>query len=312
MNVAEETEARIRDIVDHVSPGAKSSLLSEIQKDMERSKILTEFISLAPGAFCVTQLSRDINIQQDYLNACETLVAMGRLNRHGNKRGWYIPLNQDLKEMDFINADDDPIDIWLPFGINKMVDLFPGNIIIIAGCKNAGKTALMLNIIKENINRFNVNYFNSEMSGGELKTRLKKFDYMTLDMWDMKAYERAGDFQDVVVPGEGNLNIIDFLEVHEEFYIVGKRLKEIHDRLNGAIGIVAIQKNPGLDVGIGGFRSLEVSRLALSLDYGKIKIVVAKNFPGEDSPSGLVRNFKIVHGSQLIEKNGWYRDNRKD
>jgi hypothetical protein len=312
MDIEEEMEARVRDIVDNISPGAKSTVLSEIKEDMERAKLLTSFISMSPGAFCVTQLSRDMNIQQDYIQDCEMMVDMGRLKRHGNKRGWYVPTNLDMKEMDFINADETPVDIWLPLQLNEKVEIYQNSVIIIAGSPNSGKTALMLNIIKENMSSLNVNYFNSEMSAGELKVRLQKFDYLDLDQWDFKAFERAGDFHDVIKPGPENLNIIDFLEVHTDFFSVGSMIKQIHDALDGSVAIIALQKNPNQDTGLGGFRSLEVTRLALALDYGTIKIVKAKNFNDENgNPNGLISNFKILHGSQLIQTDGWRKDDRK-
>lgn len=316
MNAAEEIEARVKNIVDTASPGVKSKMLTEIQADVDRSKVLTSFITSAPGAFCITQLSKDITIQQDYLHDCELLVAMGSLNRFGDKRGWYAPKKLDLEVMDFVNADDTPSNVWLPFDLNEKVQLYQGNAIIIAGAPNSGKTALMLNIIKENMSRLNVHYFNSEMSGGELKTRLKKFDHIGIDQWDFNAYRRADDFQDVIKPGPENLNIIDYLEVHEDFYAVGKKIKEIHDALGDSLAIIGIQKNPGSDVGLGGFRSLEVTRLALAIDFGRIKIVKAKNFEDEngngEDPNGLVREFKILHSSQLVKKGGWHKDKRKE
>ena len=311
MDVTEEIETRVRDIVDNVSPGAKGQILSEIKKDMERAKLLTSFIGMSPGAFCVTQLSRDMNVQQDYIHDCEMLVTMGRLKHHGNKRGWYIPTNLDMNEMDFVNADDEPSNVWLPFSLNERVELYQDSVVIVAGAPNSGKTALLLNIVKENMSRFNVNYFNSEMSAGELKVRLNKFNYIGLDQWDFKAYERAGDFHDVIKPGPENLNIIDFLECHDEFFKMGKMIKDIHDALNGSVAIIAIQKNPGTDVGLGGFRSLEVTRLALAIDFGRIKIVKAKNFSGENNPNGLTMNFEIKHGSQLIMRDDWHKDTRK-
>jgi len=266
-------------------------------------KELRYWVEMAPGAFSVTQLSRDIQQQLDYLEALEIMVEDGQVNRHGNKRGWYIPANLDMKEIDFVNADDEPSNVWLPFGLNDKAELYQNSVVIIAGAPNSGKTALMLNIVKENMSRFNVNYFNSEMSAGELKVRLNKFDYIDIDQWDFKAYERSSNFHDVIKPGPENLNIIDFLECHDEFFKMGKMIKDIHDRLDGSVAIIAIQKNPNVDTGLGGFRSLEVTRLALAIDYGRIKIVKAKNFSGETNPNGL---------GQLIEQGDWHKDQRKE
>jgi len=53
--------------------------------------------------------------------------------------------------------------------------------------------------------------------------------------WKFKAYERGGQFQDVIKSGEGNINIIDFLEIYENFYEISKPLAEIHKKLKGAV-----------------------------------------------------------------------------
>ena len=313
MNITDEVKAQVDAILkEQTNPYTQKELLKSIKADLKREEILQNFIDSAPGAFCITQIAKDKYEQLAYIQDCEIMIAMGRLNRFGNKRGWYIPVNLDMEKMDFINADDEPLDIWLPFGLSEKVELYDDNVVIIAGAPNSGKTTLTMNIIKENQSRFDVHYFNSEMSAGELKVRLSKFDHMGLDQWDFKAYARAGDFHDVVRPGKGNLNIIDFLEVHDDFFMVGKKIKEIHDALKGSVAIIAIQKNPGTDVGLGGFRSLEVTRLALAIDFGRIKIVKAKNFSGEANPNGLVTNFNILHGSQLIKQGDWHKDTRKE
>lgn len=313
MNITDEVKIQVDAILkEQTNPYTQEELLKSIKADLKREEILQNFIDSAPGAFCITQIAKDKYEQLTYIQDCEIMVTMGRLNRFGNKRGWYIPVNLNMKEMDFVNADDEPSNVWLPFGLNEKVELYQDSVVIVAGAPNSGKTAFVLNIVKENMSRFNVNYFNSEMSAGELKVRLNKFDYMGLDQWDFKAYERAGDFQDVIKPGPENLNIIDFLEVHDEFFMVGRKIKEIHDALKGSVAIIALQKNPGADVGLGGFRSLEVTRLALAIDFGRIKIVKAKNFSSKSNPNGLVTNFNILHGSQLIQTNDWHKDTRKE
>ena len=276
--------------------------------------ILHYWIDVAPGAFHIGMFAKDPEAELIYISKCEQLVEQGVLNRWGSKRGWYIPRKLELAKMDYVNANDDPVDIWLPFELSDLVELFDGNVVVIAGAPNAGKTSLLLNIIKENILKgWDIHYFNSEMGEGELKKRLLKFDYIALQDWKFKAYERAEDFQDVIIPGKNSLNLIDFLEVHDEFYIIGRRIKEIHDRLKGGLAIIALQKNPGSDQGLGGFRSLEVTRLALSIDFGRVKIVKAKNFKQPNvNPNGLCKNFKILHGSQLISLGNWYKETSKE
>ena len=177
----------------------------------------------------------------------------------------------------------------------------PGNIIIIAGSKDSGKSAFCFNIIDQNESKgWDINYFSSEMGAGEIKLRLQKFPYKSIDQWKFKAHSRSGDFSDVVKPGQNSLNIIDFLEVHDDFYAVAGLLKAIHDRLHGAVCIVCLQKNPNNDTGLGGYRTLEVCRIALALDKGRAKIVVAKNF--RDSmvnPTGWICNYKLFNGCEI-------------
>jgi len=131
------------------------------------------------------------------------------------------------------------IGIWLPFNLHRMVETMPGNIILVAGEPNAGKTGLLLNVIANNMHKSEIHYFNSEMGGSELKKRLSLFNDVMLHQWNFKARERSDNLGDVIKPGKGTVNIIDFLELHDNFYEVGGRLAEIHRKLKGAVAIIA-------------------------------------------------------------------------
>jgi hypothetical protein len=211
--------------------------------------------------------------------------------------------------MDWLNCETKTVPLCLPFGLHKLVEIMPGNIILVAGSPNAGKTAFLLNIIRYNMSKFKIHYFNSEMGSGELKKRLSKFDDILLKNWKFTAYERGGQFQDVIKSGEGKINIIDFLEIYENFYEISKPLAEIHKKLKDAIAIVALQKNPGCDTGLGGYRTLEKPRLALSIDSGVLKIVKAKNWRTAENPNGQQIRFKLVNGCSLKQEGDWYREN---
>jgi hypothetical protein len=274
---------------------------------MDDEKII-HWVDAAPGAFHVSQVTNDTGLQLKYIQKFEKLLNIGYIERAGNRRGWYRRKETDLVEMDYKNASGEPVSLWLPFDLDLKVKIFKGNIIIIAGSKDSGKTATCLNIVRENEDDWNIYYFNSEMGEDEFQTRLNLFPYKSIDDWNFKAYERAGNFADVIKGGDGNLNIIDFLEIHDEFYIVGKRIKEIHDRLKGAIAIIAIQKNPGSETGLGGYRSTEKARLVINLDSGVVKIMVAKNWIGTDNPNGLRRTFKLFNGCEIITKYPWQRE----
>lgn len=263
----------------------------------------------APGWFSLSDLTSDKDYQFIYEGKLEKLVFMGHIERHPLKRGMYRRKETDLEIMDFKNVEANPMKLWLPFDLDDLVEIYPGNMIIIAGAKSSGKTGLMLNIAYENQNEWEVSYFNSEMGAQELRRRLDLFPYMTIDQWKFTAYRRAENFGDCIEGGENKLILIDFLEIHDEFYAVGRALKAIHDNLNGAVAIIAIQKNPGSDVGLGGWRSAEVSRLYLSLDKGRAKITDAKNFRHTDkNPNGKIRHFSIKNGCQITCQKGWQKE----
>ena len=278
-------------------------------KLLDNIAYVIDWVNEAPGWFSISDFTHDTAERLIMTEKFEKLHRMGYIERHGNRRGCYRKKESDLIEMDFINANEDPVDIWLPFDLSDLVEIYDGNLIMFAGAKDSGKTCLCLNVIKENRHRMDIHYFNSEMGAGELKKRLSNFPDIALDQWNFHAYERGENFEDVIFPGLGKLNIIDFLEIHDEFYVIGKKLKAIHDRLDGAVAIVCLKKNPGQDTGLGGWRSMEVTRLALALDYERVKITVGKNRRDPKiNPRGLVKNFKIQGGYQIIDKHDWRRE----
>ena len=84
-------------------------------------------------------------------------------------------------------------------------------------------------------------------------------------------------------------------------------LTEIYRKLNQGIAIVALQKNKGRDTGVGGDRSLEKPRLYLSLESGKAKIIVGKNWVSNVNPVGLQLDFKLTQGCKFIIQKDWYK-----
>lgn len=284
------------------------------EPDSKESDQIKEWILLSPGEFTVRDLDYDLGVDTPEAKSkrtriLEKFVAEKIISREGKRRGHYRPYKSDLDTMDYMSAQDNYLPIWLPLGLHNMVGIMPGNIIVFAGEPNAGKTALLLNIVKSNMNKFNVHYFNSEMGGGELKSRLSKFDDMSLSQWNFNAYTRDSDFADVIFTGERSLNIIDFLEVHDEFYKVGERIKEIHSALKGGIAVIAIQKNKGAEMGLGGNRTMEKPRLVVNVQPGKLQITKAKNFINPElNPNGCMCDFKLVNGCRFVlQGQDWYK-----
>jgi hypothetical protein len=191
------------------------------------------------------------------------------IERVGAKRGQYRRIDDNLQKVDYLNATGKEYPIILPFNLHHWVKLYPKAIVIIAGSSNAGKSALLLNVVRDNMNTHKIHYFTSEFSADDLKIRLDNFGIDPKDwIWDV--YERSRDFHDVVDP-EG-LNIIDYMDVPEGYepYQMNRLIDKIFQRLTTGIALIALQKRPGKDSAVGGEATIERARLAINMDRADI------------------------------------------
>ena len=289
---------------------------SAIRRAEQRKNNMTEevnrYIDLTDGLFSVTDCYKELQSLQIVTNKnalhqiFKRFKDEGIIEKAGNLNGVYRRVNTQLTEIDYKNAVAEVIPLNWPFEIEKWVHTFPRSIQVIAGMPNAGKTAFLLCFCQNNMNDFPITYFSSEMGAVELRNRLGKFD-LPISKWNVKFFEKASNFEDGLDPD--GINIVDFLEVYDEFYKVGLYIKQIYDKLDKGIAVIAIQKNPETDFGIGGMRSIEKARLYLALDRNTIKIVKAKNWATETNPNGLAKDFKLIQGAKFISESPWERRN---
>ncbi len=287
----------------------KSALERAERRDRNLAEEVREWVMSTSGVFLSTYVHKclQVSTRQDMKNVSEILrrlTAEKIIEKYGNRSGQWRVVDNDLEVLDWRNATGDEIDLKMPLGIMDYVKIMPKNLIVVAGAPNSGKTALLLNIVRSNMYNNTINYFSSEMSEFEMRDRLLKFEDIELNQWRFSAYNRCSNFADVIAPDE--INIIDFLELHDEFWKVGAMFKEIYEKLNKGIAIIAIQKKRNASVGKGGDITLEKPRLYLSMDAGKITIEKGKNWrmPGTN-PNGLSCLFKLVQGSKFLRDCDW-------
>lgn len=273
------------------------------------TELVREWVMTSSGNIMTSDVHKELGLTSRDLKkqANEALRRMEQENvvvKCGDKNGCYRLLEKDAPLIDFLNVNlNDPYPIKWPFRLEELVDIYPGNVIVVAGAANAGKTAFLLNCIRLNMNRLKIEYFSSEMGPEELHLRLKKFGDIALNEWKFAARQRSSKFADVIVPD--SLNIIDYLEINKDPWEVGSDIKDIFDRLNKGIAIIAIQKKSGTDVGRGGEFTLEKPRLYLAMEKGVLKIVKGKNWSNpEINPNGMDWQFKLVQGCKFIETGG--------
>jgi hypothetical protein len=165
-----------------------------------------EYVATLTGSFSTQQMYSDLAIRdhQDKTTARVALHGMkgSIIEADGERAGCYRIISDRLQEMDLENVCLDSLDLWLPFDLHNYVSVLPGNLIVVAGGPDAGKSAFLLNAIKRNVDRWQCHYFNSEMGPEELRKRLDLFGDFPRKHKNFHAYERSSDFQDVIRTGK--------------------------------------------------------------------------------------------------------------
>jgi hypothetical protein len=293
----------------------RSAIDRSNRRDRNITQEIKDWLESQNGHFRVTDYynqSHVVTRQEKHavIVAMKRLCDQGILEGYGERSGSYRKVNREIEIIDWQNAVEDEYPLELPLDIHSLVKLYPGNIAVLAGASNTGKTTFMLETIRLNQKKHPVTYLNSEMGPQELRLRLKLFEgTIGLEKWKFRAVERSSDFADVIDPD--GFNVIDFMEIYDEFWKIGAWIKDIHLKLNKGIAIIAIQKKTSTkkenqDFGRGGELTLEKPRLYLAMDRGKIKVVKAKIWRNHDrNPNGLTRDFNIISGWKFKPKDEW-------
>lgn len=298
----------------YLSEKVISAFQYEEKKDRNLAEEVREWVAVTSGYFIVTNCYIELHaVTKESKTAIRVnlhrLLKEGVIEKDKTVNGKYRKLDTNEEVIDYLNVTGSCLDIKFPFQIENYVRIMPKNIIVIAGEPDAGKTAFLMNMVKMNMDKHEIFYFSSEMGAMELKDRLKNFDY-PIDKWRFKPIERSNDFADVIRPDA--INIIDFLEISDNFYMISGLIKSIYDKLDKGIAIIALQKNKGTDYGLGGMRSLEKPRLYLSMSPGMLKIVKAKNWVSSDkNPNRLQLKYSLYKGCHFTPLSGWIKDESK-
>lgn len=289
--------------IESIDKGYNGKLLEDFIIKKTVPDQIRKYIQETTGDFNIIDLDRELQIKtQDQKNHRRVilfrLMKEDFIEKIGKRTGNYRLIIKDENIINWQNADiDNTYNLILPFGIHNLINLYPKNIIVIAGVPDAGKTAFLLNILHDNMEQHKIFYFSSEMGEQEFKLRLSKFK--DCKAWDFTAIERSHDFVDVIRPD--HLNIIDFFEVHDNFFDIAAQFTKLHNKLDKGICIIAIQKKKDAEYGRGAEFSLEKARLYLSMDSGVLKIIKAKNWKNPAiNPNNRIYNFKLINGCEFL------------
>jgi len=286
------------------------------KKERNLTAEVKEWVHQTTGAFSTTDLYRGLQLttrdsQKTAIVLLGRLKEDGVIEKFGTKNGVYRLVQRDVVKMDWKNAEVSTFDISWPLQISDFFVTYPKNLCVFAGYKDAGKTAIALDIVKRNMDKHQVHYINNEMSAEELKMRLLKHEDLDISDWHFEAIERNEDYPAVIEPN--GLNIIDYIEpgVGGEIYDIGKVMRGIHEKLDQGIAVIMLQKQQrGVsksgsvvgELGYGGTFTLMRPRLYVSMEKGVARIVSAKNRAAgvEHSPVGKVMAYHIINGWKVI------------
>ena len=300
-----ETEAKIKSALKRTEKGEKN-LSGEIR----------EFALSTNGYFLSTDchiclLMSTRNEKKLCSKVLSEMVSEGVIERYGNKNGMFRRIESEAPDIDIFAERKAPLDIKLPLDLHGFFNAKPKNLIVIAGTQDSGKTAFFLRFVAMNMNRgMDIRYQSSEMGEDELVTRLELFEDIPLGDWkNVNFKEVSSNFHDRILPN--GINVIDYLEVTSEFWLVAEQMKKIYEKLKGGIALIGLQKDFKTELGRGGSFSLEKPRLYVTLssnppEGGIAKIVKCKNWAQKNlNPNGRSCHFKIRNGCEVRHLTNW-------
>jgi len=218
--------------------------------------------------------------------------------------GWWRPADLSLEEICWWDGDGEMGEtLKLPLGLNQYCYIPIPSLVIIAGKYNAGKTALCINIVNDNLELWEnrLDFYVSE--GAEMmRAKFQNLNAYIPKPPPFKMFRRTENFADVLNPN--NLSVIDYLRVDmDKPYAVGSKLFEIFNKLDKGIAVVAMQKPPGdRKLAFGGASTAFEPTLYIGMDkdvLGFEKIKVPKIM--DIDPYMAKIQFKISKGVNFYE-----------
>lgn len=271
---------------------------------------IEEWVKSTTGVFSLKDIHNELDIGSGQGKAHLRQI-MYRLKKADvvvsikGRDGLYRLVDDEAPEENWQFVDKSVVPLKFPFELENYIRVLPKSLIIVAGAPGAGKTALLYNIAVLNMHDFDIHLFNSEMGLSQIQERFEAIDPDIPNPPPFHTRHREDNFADVIEPDA--INLIDYLDMDSEVYMIGAELKRILFKLNQGVAIVAIQKPIGRDLGYGAGYSLKSASLYLSMDSHKLKIVKARERADNSvNPINKTWSFHLDgHGAKFIIEREW-------
>ncbi len=296
--------------IQEVPAKIQSAIQRAISRERNLAREIKDWIVACKGIFLSSEMSRSLQINdkehvKEMVRVLNKLAEEGYIERYGKRAGVYRKIERDYREMDWLNAKIQPLQVSYPLGLGNVFVTYAKNVMVIAGVKDSGKTAFFLDFIKRNHRKFKINYFTNEMGDEELAMRIRQHKDIQVTDWSFKAYEIGGAWEDIIAPDD--ITIVDYIEINENFWEIGESIKKMHEKLNKGILLLGLQKAYGQLLGRGKEFSLQRPRLYVTLEGGRATIISAKNrIPDGPNVVGWICDYNIIDGWKIEANSPWH------
>jgi len=289
---------------------------------------VTEWVKESEGWFTGGQVDQQFALRSRTekkirSNILGSLVKEGVLKKDRQAKGRFCHIKQDIDFIDLEAVQEADFPVVLPLGLSDLVSL-PSGVAVLAGSTNAGKTVLLLEMLRLNFHQeYPLMYLMSEMGPSEYKGRLRLFN-LGFEPWQrvLAAPKASGQDQVIKYHNPNGLTMVDYIEECEgEYFKINSIIRDIYDAVGSGCAWIALQKRKNAEFGRGGEATMEKARLYLTLDIISadrasqicaLKIQKAKCWRGEENPNGKEIHFRIIKGALIEPISGWMRCNAEE
>ena len=239
----------------------------------------------------------------------------------GNRDGWFKVL-LEIKPLKIAGVRaEDVYDFSFPrsysdsssFGFEDLITISEGDLIVLAGRSNAGKTTLAHNILGENAGKHQCKLMGSEVAGADgmiLPKVLRRFKRMK----SPHLFNGSGELNFTLLPIRADyedyvmrdaFNIIDWIGVPKDVWTIGGILDGIKKAVGKGVAVAVLQKKRDSDYGYGGEPTEHYADVYMTIDpYGEFesRLTVGKVKEPKKRITGRMWAFKIVDfGANLAD-----------
>ncbi len=202
-------------------------------------------------------------------------------------------------------------DTGMEIGVAEHLVIRPGDLMLLAGVSNFGKTALSVNFLAENIDKHQCSLLGNEFTTLDNKPTPRFLNRLKVADWVQWADEAGNDKFELLPVREdfeehvrdGKVNIIDWINISSgEHYLISGMLERIKHGVGNGIAIVVIQKEESRELGRGAGYTRDFADVYLTIDkHGEFesRLTVGKVKESRGSIVGRSWAFRISEGVKL-------------